>query len=260
MKISILGSGSAGNSTFVEVEDYKILVDAGFSCKKTEEKLEKIGKSLADVSAILITHEHSDHINGAGIIARKYDIPLYITPESYRVGAEKLGAIDKSLLNFIDGDFILDDKIKVSPFDVMHDAERTIGFKLETQLNKKLAISTDIGHVTNVVREFFKDVDAMVIESNYDFNMLMNCNYPWNLKERVKSRNGHLSNNDCARFIKEMYTDKLKKIFLAHVSKDSNTPKLIQETLEDEFMGMLRKPSYEITSQDNVTKLFKIDE
>ena len=142
----------------------------------------------------------------------------------------------------------------------MHDAERTIGFKLETQLNKKLAISTDIGHVTNVVREFFKDVDAMVIESNYDFNMLMNCNYPWNLKERVKSRNGHLSNNDCARFIKEMYTDKLKKIFLAHVSKDSNTPKLIQETLEDEFMGMLRKPSYEITSQDNVTKLFKIDE
>ena len=90
--------------------------------------------------------------------------------------------------------------------------------------------------------------------------MLMLCNYPWNLKERVKSRNGHLSNNDCARFIKEMYTDKLKKIFLAHVSKDSNTPKLIQETLEDEFMGMLRKPSYEITSQDNVTKLFKIDE
>ena len=99
MKISILGSGSAGNSTFVEIEDYKLLVDTGFSCKKTEEKLEKIGKKLSDISAILITHEHSDHINGAGVIARKYNIPIYITPESYKVGAIKLGEIDKSLIN-----------------------------------------------------------------------------------------------------------------------------------------------------------------
>ena len=260
MKISILGSGSAGNSTFVEIEDYKLLVDTGFSCKKTEEKLEKIGKKLSDISAILITHEHSDHINGAGVIARKYNIPIYITPESYRAGAVKLGQIDKSLLNFIDGDFILDDKVKVCPFDVMHDAVRTIGFKLETQLNKKIAISTDIGYITNIVREYFKDVDAMVIESNYDFNTLMNCQYPWNLKERVKSRNGHLSNNECAKFIKEMYTDKLKKVFLAHVSKDSNNISLIKETLEDEFIGMIRKPNCEITTQENVTKLFDIDE
>ena len=168
MKISILGSGSGGNSTFVEIEDYKILVDTGFSCKKTEEKL-------------------------------------------------------------------------------------------ENQLNKKIAISTDIGYITNIVREYFKDVDAMVIESNYDFNTLMNCSYPWNLKERVKSRNGHLSNNECAKFIKEMYTDKLKKVFLAHVSKDSNNISLIKETLEDEFIGMIRKPNCEITTQDNVTKLFDID-
>ena len=223
MKISILGSGSAGNSTFVEIEDYKLLVDTGFSCKKTEEKLEEIGKKLSDISAILITHE-------------------------------------QSLINFIDGDFILNDKVKVSPFDVMHDAVRTIGFKLETQLNKKIAISTDIGYITNIVREYFKDVDAMVIESNYDFNTLMNCAYPWNLKERVKSRNGHLSNNECAKFIKEMYTDKLKKVFLAHVSKDSNNISLIKETLEDEFIGMIKKPNCEITTQDNVTKLFDIDE
>jgi len=248
MNISILGSGSSGNSTFVEIEDYKLLVDTGFSCKKTEEKLEMIGKKLSDISAILITHEHSDHINGAGVIARKYDIPIYITPESYKAGVGKLGEIDKSLIKFIDGSFILDDKVKVSPFDVMHDAERTIGFKLESQLNKKIAISTDIGYITNIVREYFKDVDAMVIESNYDFNTLMNCSYPWNLKERVKSRNGHLSNNECAKFIKEMYTDKLKKVFLAHVSKDSNHLSIIKETLEDEFTGMLRKPNCELGS------------
>lgn len=260
MKISILGSGSAGNSTFIEIEGYKILIDAGFSCKKTEDKLEKIGKKLSDISAILITHEHSDHINGAGIISRKYDIPIYITPESYKVGAAKLGQIDKSLINFIKGDFILDDKVKISSFDVMHDAVRTIGFKLETQLNKKIAISTDIGYITNVVREYFKYVDAMVIESNYDFNTLMNCSYPWNLKERVKGRNGHLSNNECAKFIREMCTDKLKKVFLAHVSKDSNKLSLIKETLQNEFTGMIRKPNCEITTQDEVTKLFDINE
>lgn len=259
MKISVLGSGSAGNSTYIEVDGLKILVDAGFSCKKIEEKLEQIGEKLSNISAMLITHEHTDHINGAGIIARKYDIPLYISRESYEAGATKLGELDRTLVKFIDTkEFILGDIIKISPFDVMHDAERTLGFRIESQLGKKIAISTDIGYIDNIVREYFKDVDAMIIESNYDYNMLMNCSYPWNLKARVKSRNGHLSNNDCARFIKEMHNDKIKKIFLAHISKDSNDPMLIKQTMDDEFDRMLRRPEYEITNQDIVSKLIEI--
>lgn len=259
MKISVLGSGSAGNSTYIEVDGLKILVDAGFSCKKIEEKLEQIGEKLSNISAMLITHEHTDHINGAGIIARKYDIPLYISRESYEAGATKLGELDRTLVKFIDTkEFILGDTIKISPFDVMHDAERTLGFRIESQLGKKIAISTDIGYIDNIVREYFKDVDAMIIESNYDYNMLMNCSYPWNLKARVKSRNGHLSNNDCARFIKEMHNDKMKKIFLAHISKDSNDPMLIKQTMDDEFDRMLRRPEYEITNQDIVSKLIEI--
>ncbi|MDD7392317.1 MAG: MBL fold metallo-hydrolase [Fusobacterium gastrosuis] len=259
MKISVLGSGSAGNSTYIEVDGLKILVDAGFSCKKIEEKLEQIGEKLSNISAMLITHEHTDHINGAGIVARKYDIPLYISRESYEAGATKLGELDRTLVKFIDTkEFILGDTIKISPFDVMHDAERTLGFRIESQLGKKIAISTDIGYIDNIVREYFKDVDAMIIESNYDYNMLMNCSYPWNLKARVKSRNGHLSNNDCARFIKEMHNDKMKKIFLAHISKDSNDPMLIKQTMDDEFDRMLRRPEYEITNQDIVSKLIEI--
>lgn len=259
MKISVLGSGSAGNSTYIEVDGLKILVDAGFSCKKIEEKLEQIGEKLSNISAMLITHEHIDHISGAGIVARKYDIPLYISRESYEAGATKLGELDRTLLKFIDTkEFILGDTIKISPFDVMHDAERTLGFRIESQLGKKIAISTDIGYIDNIVREYFKDVDAMIIESNYDYNMLMNCSYPWNLKARVKSRNGHLSNNDCARFIKEMHNDKMKKIFLAHISKDSNDPMLIKQTMDDEFDRMLRRPEYEITNQDIVSKLIEI--
>lgn len=131
MKILILGSGSVGNLIFVEIEDYKFLVDIGFSCKKIEEKLEKIGKKLLDILVILIIYEYSDYINGVGVIVRKYDILIYIIFESYRVGVVKLGEIDKFLLNFIDGDFIFNDKVKVFLFDVMYDVERIIGFKLE---------------------------------------------------------------------------------------------------------------------------------
>lgn len=258
MKISVLGSGSSGNSTFIEVDGYKLLIDAGFSCKKTEEKLKEIGEDLSKISSILITHEHMDHIGGAGIIARKYDIPLFITKESYEAGKNKIGSINENLLNFFDESFILEDKIKVIPFDVMHDAARTVGFKLETQLNKKISVSTDIGCINNIIRENFKDVDAMIIESNYDFNMLMNSSYPWNLKERVKSRNGHLSNNTCAKFLKEMQSQKLKKVFLAHVSKDSNKEILIKEAIEEEFNGITRNFNYEITSQDKVSKIFEI--
>ena len=175
MKISVLGSGSKGNATFIDVNGTKILIDAGFSCKKIEEKLVSIGENIENISALLLTHEHADHIAGAGIISRKYEIPIYITRESFLICEQKLGKITNDKISFIDKHhFIIDNKIKITPFDVMHDAVRTVGFKLEDENAKKISISTDIGFINNVVREHFKDVDAMIIESNYDFNMLMN--------------------------------------------------------------------------------------
>lgn len=250
MKISILGSGSSGNSIFVEENNSKILIDAGFSCKKIEEKLNSIGEELEDISALLITHEHTDHILGAGIISRKYDIPLYITEESYWAGQKKLGKIEDHNLNFIKGNFIINDTIKAIPFDVMHDAERTIGFRLESKDHKKIAISTDIGYINNIVREAFKDVDVMVIESNYDYNMLMNCGYPFDLKARIKSNNGHLSNNSAVKFIKDIHSTKLKKAFLAHISKDSNSYNMAHETLERELFENKIKLDFEVALQD----------
>ncbi len=258
MKISILGSGSGGNSIYLESEKGKILIDAGFSCKKIEERLNSINRELKDISAILITHEHIDHIQGAGIISRKYNIPIYITPESFKVGEGKLGKISPENLKFIEGKFIINDSLLVKPFDVMHDAQRTVGYRIETQSGRVAAISTDIGYVNNIVRENFKEADIMVIESNYDYNMLMNCNYPWDLKARVKSRNGHLSNNDAAKFIKDMYDEKLKKVYLAHISKDSNNPLLVQKTLAQELKGNKIKVSYELAKQELATKLFEL--
>ena len=258
MKISILGSGSGGNSIYIESNNTRFLIDAGFSCKKIEERLRKIGKNLEGVDALLITHEHGDHIQGAGIISRKYNIPIYITRESFEAGEKKLGKIAGENLKFIDGKFKLNDDFLINPFDVMHDAVRTVGYRVENQDGKKIAVSTDIGYVSNLVRENFKDVDLMVIESNYDYNMLMNCSYPWDLKARVKSRNGHLSNNDAARFIKEMYSERLKKVYLAHISKDSNNPDIVKQTIEQELRDNKINLKYELANQDIVTDIFEL--
>lgn len=258
MKISILGSGSGGNSTYIESEKGKILVDAGFSCKKIEERLNFIERELNDINGILITHEHIDHIQGAGIISRKYNIPIYITPESFKAGESKLGKINPENLRFIKDKFIINDSLLVKPFDVMHDAQRTVGYRIESQSGKVVAVSTDIGYVNNIVRENFKAADVMIIESNYDYNMLMNCNYPWDLKARVKGRNGHLSNNEAAKFIKEMYNENLKKVYLAHISKDSNNPDIVKDTIAQELRANKINLDYELAKQDVATKLFEI--
>lgn len=260
MEISILGSGSGGNSTFINIDGIKILVDAGFSGKKLEEKLNNIGESLENIKGILITHEHTDHIQGAGIVSRKYNIPLYITRESFEAGQKKLGKISEENLKFIDTfEFSIDDKIKVQPFDVMHDADRTVGFRIEEISSKKvLGISTDIGYIDNRVRELFRNVNIMIIESNYDYRMLMECNYPWELKDRVKSRNGHLSNNDAAKFVCENYNEDLKKVYLAHVSKDSNNFETVSRTIYEELGRFNINIPVEIAHQDEVTKLYEI--
>lgn len=258
MKISILGSGSSGNSIYIEDEKSSFLVDAGFSCKKIEERMNNLGRNLKEIDGILITHEHGDHIKGAGIISRKYDIPIYITKESFVAGEKKLGKVEEHNIKLIDGDFTINDDILVKPFDVMHDAERTLGFRIINADDKKIAISTDIGYINNIVRENFKDVDIMVIESNYDYNMLMNCKYPWDLKARVKGRNGHLSNDDAAKFIKEMMNEKLKKVYLAHISQDSNNRELLRHNLEMELEREKIKIEYELAKQDVETGIFKL--
>lgn len=256
MRLAVLGSGSKGNSIFLETDNIKLLIDAGFSGKKIEEQLNKIGIDICSIDGILITHEHGDHILGAGIISRKYDVPIYITKESYEAGVLKLGKIKPENLRFIEEAFWVGESM-VYPFDVMHDAERTIGFRIEESTGSKIAIATDLGYIDNTVREAFKDVDVIVVECNYDYHKLMECSYPWDLKARVKSRNGHLSNNDCARFLCEIYHEKLKKIYLAHMSKDSNDPKIALDAVMDELNRNNIEVSVEIAQQDICTKIIK---
>ena len=230
MKFSILGSGSSGNSSYIEMGKKKFLIDAGFSGKKIAEKLNNIGRRIEDINGVFVTHEHSDHIQGLGVISRKYDIPIYLHEITYGMIREKIGKIDPKNINFLREDKVSFEECTVNNFEVMHDAEKCLGFTFEYD-NKKLAYASDVGCTNNIIKENFKNSDVIVVESNYDYNMLMTGPYHWELKNRVKGRNGHLSNAEASKLISQVMSDKLKKIYLMHISKDNNTPELAYNAL-----------------------------
>ena len=258
MKLSVLGSGSSGNAIYIGSADTGILVDAGFSCKKMEEKLAKINVAPDSINGLLITHEHTDHISGAGIFSRKYDVPIYITRKSFEAGKEKIGKVKEENIKIITRDFKICENIHVLPFEVMHDAEQTVGYEIKNSEGKKITIATDIGYITNSVRERFKGSDAVLIESNYDYNMLMNGPYPWDLKNRVKGKNGHLSNYDCAKFIESIHHDFLQKVYLVHISKDNNTYNTAYRTTREHLREEGIDVDIEVAEQEKTTEMFYI--
>lgn len=230
MKFSSLGSGSSGNSSFVQMGSKKFLIDAGFSGKKISEKLNNIKVRPEDINGIFVTHEHSDHIQGLGIVSRRYDIPIYIHEVTYREVREKIGKIAPKNLNFIKGDKTIIGDCVINNFEVMHDAVKCLGYTFEYE-DKKLSYASDVGCVNNIIKENLKNSDVIVLESNYDYNMLMTGPYHWELKNRVKGRNGHLSNSEASKLIAQVLCKKLKKIYLMHISKDNNTPELAYNSL-----------------------------
>ena len=257
MKFSSLGSGSSGNSSYIEMENKKFLVDAGFSGKKIAEKLNNIEKRIEDITGIFVTHEHSDHIQGLGVVSRKYDIPIYLHEMTYCVIREKIGKIDKKNLNFIREDKVVIGDCVINNFEVMHDAKKCLGYTFEYR-EKKLSYASDVGCVNNIIKENLKNSDVIVLESNYDYNMLMTGPYHWELKNRVKGRNGHLSNAEASKLIAQVLNEKLKKVYLMHISKDNNTPELAYNSLY-EILERENKSHLEIEVIDEKgTEIYKI--
>ncbi len=216
-----LASGSKGNSLFVSCNKSSILIDAGLSGVEIERRLGLLNIDPESLTAIIITHEHSDHIKGAGILSRRYKLPLYITPKTYGA-CHSLGKIDH--LHFFEcGTPFSIDSIQVNPFSISHDAEDPAGLTLEYK-NHKIGIATDLGIVTNLVKEHLKDSTLLYLESNHDIEMLINGPYPWHLKQRIKGRTGHLSNSDARILVSELKSEHLKHVILAHLSEENNCP------------------------------------
>jgi len=222
-----LASGSKGNSLFVSCRNSSILVDAGLSGIEIERRLNRVDIDPASLTAIIITHEHSDHVKGAGILSRRFNIPVYISRKTYQA-CNSLGKIGETCFFECGTPFEIDE-IRITPFSISHDAKDPAGLTMEYS-EHKIGIATDLGIATGLVKDHLKNSNILYLESNHDPDMLVNGPYPWHLKQRIRSRLGHLSNLDTGNLISELKTDRLKHVILAHLSEENNCPqKAIQE-------------------------------
>ncbi len=217
-----LASGSRGNSLFVSCNNTSILIDAGLSGIEIQRRLNAVELEPESLDAIIITHEHSDHVKGAGILHRRYNIPVYITKKTWQA-CSNLGAIE-DLQFFECGKSFKINQITINPFSISHDAIDPVGLTLEYN-NQKLGVATDLGIATSLVKDYLNNSNILYLESNHDPDMLLNGSYPWNLKQRIKGRTGHLSNMDTKNLLEELKTANLKHVILAHLSEENNCPK-----------------------------------
>lgn len=224
---SPLFSGSSGNSVYVGGCGTNILIDAGMSCAKIVGELNAIGVDPASIEGVLITHEHIDHIRGAGIFARKYSVPVYATQGTWLAMRDKLGEIPQENMRTIDPeqDFFIGN-LSVQPFATPHDAAESVGYVISTTDGARFGLATDIGCVRTGWLNTIRGCAAVLLESNYDPDMLKAGKYPYDLKRRIMSRKGHLSNDDAAEVAISLIASGTTQIVLGHLSKENNFPEL----------------------------------
>ncbi len=226
MKLSVLSSGSGGNSTIINSSEGSILIDAGITGKKLFERLESVSADAHTIMGIIITHDHHDHIDGAGVTARKLKIPIYIHRANFESLAEKL---EKCEIIFIENEFKVG-SFTIIPFPISHDGTANYAYNIISG-GKKISHVTDIGVVTETVKFRIKDSDLLVLESNHDIKMLHEGPYPWYLKQRIAGNKGHLSNISAGNLISELRCTKMKNLVLAHLSKENNDPALAFDSM-----------------------------
>lgn len=218
MRFSVLASGSAANSTYIEVGETRILIDCGLSARQAGIRLASLGVDVSSISAILLTHEHIDHYAGIRVLSSRLRVPVYTTPET----AAEIGDVFGVEPIEAGRGFSLGEMM-IHPFRVPHDAVNPVGFSVEGR-GFRFVQATDLGKVTPNVTFALRDAHALVLESNHDQELLRSCDYPWPLKQRISSAQGHLSNDAMADALTECAHDSLAVVVLAHISENSNTP------------------------------------
>ncbi len=227
LRFSPLFSGSSGNAVYIAGPGSEFLIDAGVSCARIVDEMKAIGANPQDISAILITHEHIDHIRGAGVFARKYGANVYATAGTWEAMRQKIGEIPAEFVRVIDRerDFFLGE-MNVQPFETPHDAAESVGYVISIPGGARFALATDIGCVKTGWMNAVAGASAVLLESNYDPAMLRAGRYPYALKKRIMSRHGHLSNDDAAEATIALARAGTQRIVLGHLSKENNFPEL----------------------------------
>ncbi len=224
VRIVPLGSGSKGNATLAELGSTRLLVDAGLSARQLALRLRAIGVEPRSIHCILLSHEHADHARGAEVFSKKFGVPV-------ACGVETLEAMDLSPIHFADWQAFRPSEVmqlgtvRVEPFPVPHDAERPVGFVLHGE-GLRVGVATDLGHATTLVHERLRGCEVLMVESNHDEMMLRDGPYPWQLKQRVGSRVGHLSNHETAALLRDVVASDCRAVILAHLSERNNTREL----------------------------------
>ena len=232
-----LYSGSSGNSLFVETKNTKILIDAGVSSKKIENALQDIGVEPSNLDGILVTHEHTDHVQGLGTFSKKFNIPVFANQETLDAMPKQRDKIAQSNLKTfkVTDKFSIGD-LEIKPFSIPHDAANPCGYNIFKD-NKKISIATDIGHMTNNILKNLEESLFIMLESNYDPEVLRCSSYPFKLKSRIAGPTGHLPNEMAGKTISYLLQSGLKNAMLGHLSKESNFPELAYQTVVDELIA-----------------------
>ncbi len=258
-----LYSGSTGNCLFAQSNNTNILIDAGVSTKKIEVALSTLSISPEKIDAIIVTHEHSDHIHGLGTLSKKYNIPVFANCETWNVLSDdqkiKIAPENQKMFH-VDKTFNIGD-LKVLPFSIPHDAANPCGFNI-SQGNTKLSIATDLGHMTPEILKHLENSSFILLESNYEPNVLRYSPYPYILKKRIDGPNGHLSNIMAGQTISKLVPTGLHSVMLGHLSKENNFPELAYKTVMEQIIqNNLSENSItlDVASRTNPSKFIKID-
>ena len=238
-----LCSGSTGNSSLIQTENSKILIDAGGSAKKINEALSSINVDISSLDAILVTHEHIDHVQSLGTISKKYNIPVFANKETWNAMPDqkvKILSSNQQLFE-VNSEFEIKD-VLFKPFSIPHDAANPCGFNFFHD-NKKASIATDLGHITPEIMENLSKSKFILLESNYDPNILKCSKYPYALKLRISGPDGHLSNETCGKVVSKLIPTGLSNVLLGHLSKENNFPELAYKTVAEEVLPSLNNES-----------------
>lgn len=252
MRFSVLASGSTGNAIYVETEEHSFLVDAGLSGKQMEGLLAKIDREMGNLSGLLVTHEHSDHIKGVGVLARKYKLPIFANEKTWNAMDGLIGEVPTEQKFTFDMETVKSfGSLDIESFGVSHDAAEPMFYVFHHE-GRKLVIMTDTGYVSDRMKGIISNANMFVFESNHDVEMLRMGRYPWSIKRRILSDVGHVSNEDAAIAMSEVIGDETKRIYLAHLSLDNNMKDLakmsVTQTLREQ--GVLVGEQVELFDTD----------
>lgn len=260
MKFIPLYSGSTGNSSLCISDSVKLLIDAGVSCTAIINALNKLNVQPNEINAIIISHDHVDHTRGAGVFSRKYGVPIYANEQTWEVMRPNIGQINPSLKRYFrtNEDFYIGD-INVFPFNTPHDAAEPVGFNI-TCGGRKLFYLTDVGRFYNWMADRGENADCAYVEANHNRELVKQCRtYPYQLKLRILSDRGHMSNEDCAQLLIKLHERGLRNAILAHLSKENNTPELAYNTVTHilEANG-IHDMNITVAKRSDVTGIFEV--